>query len=115
MRSMQTPQLTDKPPDPFYTALYTVLARVPAGRVITYGQLAALAGRPGAARWAGRLLRALPNDTQLPWHRVVAASGKLSLPAGSDAANRQRTRLEAEGVVFRGERIRLAHYRWLAE
>lgn len=101
----------NKPPNP----LYTVLARVPAGRVVTYGQLATLAGRPGAARWVGSQLRALPSDTQLPWHRVVAASGKLSLPAGSSAAIGQRTKLETEGIVFRGERIPLAHYRWLGD
>jgi len=109
MRSLQAPHCSEQLPDP----LYTVLARVPAGRVVTYAQLAALAGRPGAARWVGSRLRALPNDSQLPWHRVVAASGKLSLPADSPAGRSQRARLEAEGVAFRGQRIALADYRWL--
>lgn len=109
MRSVQTPPPHNPPPEP----LYTVLARIPAGRVVTYGQLATLAGRPGAARWVGNRLRALPEDTQLPWHRVVAATGKLSLRG--DGAKQQRARLETEGVVFQQARIRLAHYRWLAE
>jgi methylated-DNA-protein-cysteine methyltransferase-like protein len=103
-----TTELADHTPEP----LYTVLASVPPGRVITYGQLAALAGRPGAARWAGSLLRALPQDSQLPWHRVIAASGKISLPAGSAGALLQRQRLLAEGVVFRGERVALAQHLW---
>ncbi|WP_049721381.1 MGMT family protein [Gilvimarinus polysaccharolyticus] len=111
MHPSQPSGLADTPPNP----LYTVLAQIPVGRVITYGQLATLAGRPGAARWVGSQLRALPNDTQLPWHRVVAASGKISLPAGSDAAGKQRTRLEAEGIAFRNERIALAQYRWPRE
>lgn len=79
---------------------YTVLAAVPAGKVITYGQLAAQAGMPRKARWAGYLLRNLPSNTQLPWHRVVNAQGKVSFPAGSEAALRQIERLEDEGVEF---------------
>ena len=63
------------------------------GDVATYGEIAAEAGSPGAARAVGNLLR---SSTGLPWWRVVAASGRL-VP-GHEAE--QRLRLEAEGVVF---------------
>lgn len=91
------------------TALYTALMQIPAGSVVTYGQLAQMAGRPGAARWAGAALRALPAQSKLPWHRVIAASGRISLPAEAGAL--QRRRLEAEGIVFCGDKIPLSIYR----
>lgn len=80
--------------------LYTALAAIPAGQVVTYGQLAALAGRPGGARWAGRVLSQLPGDTQLPWFRVINAQGRLSFPPGSPAFIRQQALLKADGVDF---------------
>ncbi|UXD88377.1 MGMT family protein [Thalassolituus hydrocarboniclasticus] len=80
--------------------LYTALAGIPPGKVVTYGQLAALAGRPAGARWAGRVLSQLPKDTQLPWHRVINAQGRISFPPDSAAFVRQQSLLLAEGVEF---------------
>src|SRR3990167_2506520 len=57
------------------TALYAVLAQIPAGCVVSYGQLAAYAGLGRAARWVGRTLSQLPDGSILPWHRVIAAGG----------------------------------------
>lgn len=85
-----------------------VIARVPRGRVITYGQAAEAAGFPGAARLT---VRALYRGIGLPWHRVVAAGGRIALP-GSDGRE-QRLRLEIEGVTFRGERVRMDLHSWL--
>ena len=79
---------------------YTTLAQVPAGKDITYGQLADQAGQPRRARLAGRILKELPSDSRLPWHRIVNAQGNLSFPKGSPAYLKQRTLLESEGVVF---------------
>ena len=77
--------------------------RIPRGRVATYGQVAAAAGLPQAPRVAGYALHALPPGSPVPWHRVVAAGGRLSLgkldPSG---ALTQRLRLEHEGVRFDG-------------
>ncbi|WP_237054688.1 MGMT family protein [Microbulbifer sediminum] len=87
-----------------------VLAEVPCGRVITYGDLAEMAGFPRAARLAGQTLRRLPEDSRLPWHRVINAQGRISLP--DPGAQHQRKRLEQEGVVFVGGRVDLAQYRW---
>ena len=60
--------------------LYSIIQQIPAGYVATYGQVAELAGLPGCARMVGRTLSQLPSDSQLPWHRVIGASGKISLP-----------------------------------
>ena len=78
--------------------LYTVLAAIPAGTVVTYGQLAALAGFPRRARWVGQMLHQLPEGSRLPWHRVINAQGRSSFPPGSPAATRQLALLQAEGV-----------------
>lgn len=92
--------------------LYSVLAAVPAGTVITYGQLAELAGMPRRARWVGQLLGRLPRDTRLPWHRVINAQGRISLPPGP-AADRQKALLQAEGVrVSASYRISLSEFGW---
>ncbi|WP_243454087.1 MGMT family protein [Oceanisphaera pacifica] len=81
-----------------------LVSLVPYGCVVSYGQLADLAGLPGRARLVGRTLR-VHNTEQLPWHRVVAANGRLSLPKGSPALNEQRQRLISEGVTFKGNAI----------
>ena len=93
-------------------ALYLVLAQVPAGRVVSYGQLAELAGLGRAARWVGRTLSQLPEGTTLPWHRVIAASGRLSLPAGSVSGAEQRQRLRAEGVLVINDRVDIRRHGW---
>jgi methylated-DNA-protein-cysteine methyltransferase-like protein len=77
------------------------IRKIPRGKVATYGDVARAAGFPGAARqvvWA--LRRAGPG---LPWHRVIGAGGRIRLPG--EAGFEQRTRLAAEGVRFRRERI----------
>lgn len=78
--------------------LWQALHAVPAGSVVSYGQLAALAGFSGRARWAGTMLARLPTDTTLPWHRVINAAGRISFPIGTDAFHRQRDRLCDEGI-----------------
>lgn len=93
-------------------ALYQTLAQIPPGRVVSYGQLAAMAGLGRAARWVGRVLAQLPDDSRLPWHRVVAAGGRLSLPADSRAGQEQRARLRAEGLQVAGERVDIRRHGW---
>jgi methylated-DNA-protein-cysteine methyltransferase-like protein len=80
-----------------YEAIYRVVRRVPRGRVATYGQIASLAGIPGRARQVGYALHALPQDSGVPWFRVVNARGRISLPGGAEV---QRALLEAEGIRF---------------
>ena len=92
--------------------VYAVLAMIPRGSVVTYGQVAELAGLPRAARLVGRTLRNLPEKSNLPWHRVINSSGKISLPPNSDGFKKQKTRLQDEGLLVDGSRISLAKYRW---
>ncbi|MBN2202214.1 MGMT family protein [bacterium] len=84
-----------------YARIFGVVRRIPAGKVTTYGRIAGLAGFPGQARLTGYALHTLKEGTDVPWYRVVNASGRISFPAGSDAEAIQRSLLEAEGVVFR--------------
>ena len=93
-------------------ALYLALAQIPAGQVTSYGELAARAGLGRAARWVGRTLSQLPDDTTLPWHRVVAAGGRLSLPVGNPAGDEQRARLRSEGVSIHNERVDMRRHGW---
>ncbi|KGS12984.1 MGMT protein [Pseudomonas coronafaciens pv. garcae] len=93
-------------------ALYMTLAQVPEGKVVAYGQLAEMAGLGRAARWVGRTLSQLPPDSSLPWHRVLGAGGRLSLPAGSASGDEQRARLRAEGVSILNNRIDMQRHGW---
>lgn len=92
--------------------IWRTVTRIPAGQVATYGQVAREAGLGRRARMVGRALRALPEGSGIPWHRVVNARGEISLPAASDSGREQRRRLESEGVVFEGGRIDLKRFRW---
>ncbi|TBU78497.1 MGMT family protein [Phytopseudomonas daroniae] len=93
-------------------ALYLVLAQVPAGKVVTYGELASMAGLGRAARWVGRTLGQLPDGTALPWHRVVAAGGRLSLGADTPSGVEQRARLRVEGVLSHNGRVDIRRHGW---
>ncbi|HYA70292.1 MAG TPA: MGMT family protein, partial [Thermoplasmata archaeon] len=88
--------------------LRRVIARVPRGRVVTYGRVAAAAGFPRAARLT---VWALQSGDDLPWHRVVAAGGRIALPGAE--GREQRLRLQLEGIVFRGGRVRMDLHEWI--
>jgi len=92
--------------------VYMVLAAVPSGTVVTYGQVAELAGLPRAARTVGRILSNLPKETQLPWHRVVNAAGKISLAEDSPSFKVQKARLQEEGLVLNNNRVNLKKFNW---
>lgn len=93
-------------------ALYLTLAQIPEGKVTSYGELAAIAGLGRAARWVGRVLSQLPDDTRLPWHRVLGAGGRLSLAAGTVSGEEQRARLRAEGVSVVNDRVDIRRHGW---
>lgn len=96
-------------------AILATVARIPPGRVSTYGQIAWIAGYPGRARLVGRVLGGLMDaGAAIPWHRVVNASGQISLPAFSPAHREQKARLRAEGVIFENQRISLRRFGWQA-
>lgn len=99
--------------DPSYRRFLEVVVNIPEGSVATYGQVAMLAGRPGRARLVGRVLSALEEESDVPWHRVVNARGEISRRGLGDSEHLQRILLEAEGVVFTETgKIDLRRYRW---
>jgi len=75
------------------------LKHIPFGRVASYGQIAALAGNPRAARQVVRLLHTCTKKHELPWHRVVNSKGLISLKPGS-GYEIQKSMLESEGIEF---------------
>ena len=100
----QAPVVDEAPPR---ERILLVVAAIPEGRVATYGEVARAAGLPGRARMVGRVLRELPPASRIPWHRVVAAGGRIALRstregAGDSAGPREQiARLRAEGVPLR--------------
>jgi methylated-DNA-protein-cysteine methyltransferase-like protein len=94
------------------TALYLTLHQVPEGTVVSYGQLAELAGLGRAARFVGRALSQLPDGSILPWHRVIGAGGRISLAPGTVSGEEQRARLRAEGVTIRNNRVDMQRHGW---
>jgi methylated-DNA-protein-cysteine methyltransferase-like protein len=96
-----------------YDEIYAVVSSIPKGKVATYGQVAEMAGLPRRARMVGYALRELPEGSELPWHRVVNASGRVSERGRPDSERDQRALLEAEGVAFnRHNRLSLQQFRW---
>jgi methylated-DNA-protein-cysteine methyltransferase related protein len=97
-------------------AIYKIVKKIPRGHVASYGQIAALAGMPRAARQVGYALRATPDNVKIPWHRVVNAQGRVSMrlkdwQSGGD--DLQKILLEAEGVEFDDTgKLDLKRYRW---
>ena len=77
-------------------AIWKAVRAIPRGQVSSYGTIAKRAGLPGRARLVGYALKIAPND--LPWHRVLAAGGRITFPKASRQFAEQRKRLRAEGV-----------------
>jgi methylated-DNA-protein-cysteine methyltransferase-like protein len=97
-----------------YQLIWEVVQHIPKGKVATYGEVAREAGYPGQARLVGYALHTLPSRSGIPWHRVVNAQGKISLPAGR-SYREQKQRLLREGIKFDGGRIDLKRYGWLSD
>ncbi|HUQ88032.1 MAG TPA: MGMT family protein [Vicinamibacterales bacterium] len=94
---------------PFERRVLTLVSRVPVGRVVTYGDVARLAGRPGAARAVGNIMRQADRPG-LPYHRVVAAGGALG---GYSSVALKRSLLTAEGLTVTSRRVvGFAKIRW---
>ncbi|MFQ5577639.1 MAG: MGMT family protein, partial [Anaerolineae bacterium] len=82
-----------------YRRIYAVTRQIPAGKVSTYGQIAAIVGPDCTAREVGYAMAALKTDDATPWHRVINAKGQISDRGGPGPAL-QRQMLEREGVTF---------------
>ncbi|MEH7334244.1 MGMT family protein [Neobacillus drentensis] len=82
---------------PFTENVVKIIRNIPAGKVMTYGQIAALAGSPRAARQVVRILHSMSKKHRLPWHRVINAKGQIGLQ-NEESYQEQLWSLEAEGV-----------------
>lgn len=89
-----------------------VIKKIPYGCVATYGQIAREAGFVKQPRLTGYVLARTPASTKLPWHRVINAQGRISLPPRSEAYREQKHRLQAEGVSLLRGRVDLKRYLW---
>ncbi len=97
----------------FRAAVLAVVARIPEGRLASYGQVAALAGYPRRPRQVGMVLKGLPQGTELPWHRVVNAEGYIPARGRWWGALEQAARLKAEGIPVDSEgNLDLEAHRW---
>ena len=92
--------------------IYSTVQQIPRGKVAAYGWIAERTGLPRGGRRVGRALRALSSARRIPWHRVVNAQGRISLPAGSASARKQRELLTAEGIIIHNHRIDLGRFGW---
>ena len=96
--------------NPFFKQVYDVVGRIPHGKVISYGEIARLLGKPRAAREVGWAMRYCPDG--LPWQRVVMADGSVT---GGVYADIRRALLESEDVSFLPDgRVDIDSCRWLA-
>ncbi|MDY0404397.1 MGMT family protein [Virgibacillus sp. 179-BFC.A HS] len=97
---------------PFTEKVIHIIQNIPSGKVMTYGQIATLAGSPRAARQVVRILHTMSRKYELPWHRVVNKQGAIVLK-DEEMAWLQRERLESEGVEvsFQGQ-LDLSAYQW---
>ena len=86
-------------PESFTNSAVRVIKKIPKGKVATYGQIAAMAGNPRAARQVVWLLNTHSEKEKLPWHRVVNSKGSISLKPGH-GYEMQRAMLEDEGIIF---------------
>lgn len=85
--------------DTFMERTRRIIRKVPKGKVATYGQIAALAGNPRAARQVVRVLHSCSDTDKLPWHRIVNSKGGISLQRGR-GYELQQAMLKQEGVEF---------------
>jgi methylated-DNA-protein-cysteine methyltransferase-like protein len=94
----------------WYRNVWKVVSEIPSGHVLTYGEVARLAGLPRAARRVSQALRRAPSDMELPWYRVINSQGKISFPEDSSGWKRQKDKLEDEGVVFLKGKVNLDQF-----
>ena len=106
-------------PSSFYHQIYTLVLRIPAGKVTSYGRIAAMLGAPSRARQVGYAMSALrfktgdPDYADVPWQRVVNAQGYISIRGARHNKSQQADRLRAEGVEVSADfHINLDEFLW---
>lgn len=89
-----------------------IIRSIPAGKVMTYGQIAALAGNPRGARQVVRILHSMSQKYDLPWHRIINAKGEIAIKDDAGSFT-QKDRLLSEGIMLtRAGKVDLTRYRY---
>jgi methylated-DNA-protein-cysteine methyltransferase related protein len=97
---------------PFTQKVVKIIQDIPEGKVMTYGQIARVAGNPRAARQVARILHSMSQKYHLPWYRVVNSKGQISIQS-DEAYHEQILSLESEGIEMRlGDIIDLCRYQY---
>ena len=97
----------------FFERVYDVVMRIPRGKVLSYGDVARLAGSPHSSRQVGWALHCNPRPGEIPCHRVIFKDGSVSSGFAFGGPQVQRAMLEAEGVVFgENNKTDMKKYRW---
>lgn len=94
----------------FTIQVLDIIKSIPHGKVMTYGQIAAIAGNPRGARQVSRILHSMSDTHQLPWHRVINSKGGISLTG--EAGHIQTEMLLSEGIIVHNKRIDLQQYKY---
>ncbi len=84
----------------YFQKVYEIVAQIPSGKVMTYGQIAALLGNPRGARTVGWAMQSAPAHLNLPCHRVINKTGGIAPRYAFGGAEHQRQLLETEGITF---------------
>ena len=92
--------------------IWDTIRDIPPGQVASYGQIAEIAGIPRGARQVGAALRSLPDNHDVPWHRVIQASGKIAFDKDSRQFEEQQQRLMRENIPVIAGRVDMHKYRW---
>jgi len=97
----------------FSDHVYTLIRKIPKGKVATYGQVAKMVGSPGAARAVGMCMKINPDAPRTPCHRIVASDGRLTGYSAAGGITKKKSMLLSEGVQFDGTRVDLSRSQWL--
>ena len=93
--------------------MYALTSQIPHGKVLGYGHVAALIGKPRHARHVGNALKALPLHSNVPWWRVIRSDGTIAMQGDILRGPLQIKHLSAELVSFRGEKVDMKKARWI--
>ncbi|MCW8397891.1 MGMT family protein [Legionella sp. PATHC038] len=96
----------------FSKEVLKLIKSIPRGKVVTYGDIARLAGHPQGARGVGWLLHSCTKSHSLPWQRVLKSGGSLSFPANNPLYFQQQELLEQEEIVITNGKVDLKKYSW---
>ncbi len=99
----------------FFQNVWALVAKIPRGRVASYGQIAYMLGNARAARTVGWALYGMPDGLDIPWHRVINAGGRVSTDCGEHDPGLQRLLLEGEGIEFVNGRVDMGRFQWRPE